>query len=136
MRSKLFGQQRLVYDRCFAHCGHLRLWNYWSSLALSRCSSASFCRHSIRPGAPPDTVACLSNLRSIGQALTIYVSENNGYLPGSGDTTGYSLISKNAVGTLINPTGVNISNIPGNVIQPEDWIGPLAARNGAFPADD
>jgi prepilin-type N-terminal cleavage/methylation domain-containing protein/prepilin-type processing-associated H-X9-DG protein len=77
-----------------------------------------------------NTVACLSNLRSIGQALTIYVSESNGYLPGSGDTSGYGLIAKNPVGTLINPPGVSITNIPGNVIQTEDWIGPLAAIMG------
>ena len=77
-----------------------------------------------------NTVVCLSNLRSIGQALTIYLSENNGFLPGSGNTTGRGLWKLNAVGTCVQATGVSITSIPGNVIQTEDWIGPLAAEMG------
>jgi prepilin-type N-terminal cleavage/methylation domain-containing protein/prepilin-type processing-associated H-X9-DG protein len=78
-----------------------------------------------------NSVACLANLRSIGQALTIYVSENNGYLPGSGNTTGRGLYVINAAGNCNAAPGVNIRSLNGNtVIQTEDWIGPLATVMG------
>jgi prepilin-type N-terminal cleavage/methylation domain-containing protein/prepilin-type processing-associated H-X9-DG protein len=35
-----------------------------------------------------NTVACASNMRQILQAMTSYVSQNNGYIPGSPNTTG------------------------------------------------
>jgi prepilin-type N-terminal cleavage/methylation domain-containing protein/prepilin-type processing-associated H-X9-DG protein len=76
-----------------------------------------------------NTVACLSNLRSIGQALTIYVSENSGYLPGSGDTTGAGLWTITAGKCVLAP-GVTSTNIPANAISTEDWIGPLATEMG------
>jgi prepilin-type N-terminal cleavage/methylation domain-containing protein/prepilin-type processing-associated H-X9-DG protein len=73
-----------------------------------------------------NTIACLANLRSIGQALTIYVTENQGYLPGSGLTTGAGLWV-GAATTAAKPTGATLLNMPpGDVIQCEDWIGPLA----------
>src|SRR4051794_28497788 len=34
-----------------------------------------------------NNVACLANLRSIGQAMTIYATENGGCIPGSGNTS-------------------------------------------------
>jgi prepilin-type N-terminal cleavage/methylation domain-containing protein len=77
-----------------------------------------------------NTVACLSNLRSIGQAMAIYMSESNGYLPGSGNTTGKSLWVLNTGGMCVQAPGVSITNIPGNVIQTSDWIGPLANDMG------
>jgi prepilin-type N-terminal cleavage/methylation domain-containing protein/prepilin-type processing-associated H-X9-DG protein len=75
-----------------------------------------------------NTVACLANLRSIGQALTIYVSENQGYLPGSGLTTGKGLWVPFAT-SAGKPTGASLTSMPigaGDAIQCEDWIGPLA----------
>ena len=78
-----------------------------------------------------NTIACLANLRSIGQALTIYVSESNGYLPGSGDTTGAGLwMIDPATQKCVAKTGVTVTNLPGNVIETEDWIGPLAVEMG------
>jgi prepilin-type N-terminal cleavage/methylation domain-containing protein/prepilin-type processing-associated H-X9-DG protein len=82
-----------------------------------------------------NSLACLANLRSIGQALMIYVSENNGYLPGSGDTTGAGLWQINSAGKCVPANGVTITNLPGNVIETEDWIGPLAQVMGlSLPA--
>jgi prepilin-type N-terminal cleavage/methylation domain-containing protein/prepilin-type processing-associated H-X9-DG protein len=92
-----------------------------------------------------NTIACLANLRSIGQALTIYVTENNGYLPGSGNTTGVGLWQANN-GNLALAKNVSISYVQGNsalpgvpadAIQCEDWIGPLARVMALpFPAKD
>src|SRR4051812_40219051 len=38
--------------------------------------------------AAAQSISCLANLRSLGQAMSIYVSENKGALPGSSLTTG------------------------------------------------
>src|ERR1700709_2808587 len=35
-----------------------------------------------------ETTYCLANLRTIGQGMTMYTAENNGWLPGSGWTSG------------------------------------------------
>jgi len=80
-----------------------------------------------------NTIQCLSNLRSIGQAMMIYINESYGYLPGSGNTTGRALWTLNSGECYLAP-GVSITNIPGNAIQTEDWMGPLAAEMGLpFP---
>ena len=77
-----------------------------------------------------NTVACEASLRSIGQAMISYVTENNEYLPGSGNTTGRGLWTLSNAGACVQAPGVSITNIPGNVIQTEDWIGPLAQEMG------
>jgi len=74
------------------------------------------------------SVACQANLRGIGQAMVIYVSENKGWIPGSAMTTGRHLFDIG--GTSTSPTfalktGINISNSPG-VIDIQDYIGPLS----------
>src|SRR5581483_10160566 len=35
-----------------------------------------------------ETTYCLANLRTIGQGMMMYTAENNGWLPGSGWTSG------------------------------------------------
>src|SRR5947209_2244323 len=37
--------------------------------------------------AAANNVSCLANLRSIGQGMTIYATENGGCIPGSGNTS-------------------------------------------------
>jgi len=78
-----------------------------------------------------NTIACLANLRSIGQALTMYVSQNNGYLPGSGNTTGRGLWMLSGTGTVVAANGVTTRNLNGvPVVECQDWIGPLATIMG------
>jgi prepilin-type N-terminal cleavage/methylation domain-containing protein len=75
-----------------------------------------------------NTAYCLANLRSIGQAMTMYVSENNGWIPGSGNTTGRHIWKESKSGThdtaILQPS-YSITNIP-RVNEPLDWAGPLA----------
>lgn len=81
-----------------------------------------------RARAAANTVACLANLRSIGQAMMMYTSESRGFIPGSGRTTGRHFW---APGTLVNATprtftpAANTLPFPG-AISFADWIGPLA----------
>jgi prepilin-type N-terminal cleavage/methylation domain-containing protein len=88
-----------------------------------------------------NTIACLANMRSIGQALTMYCAQNNGYIPGSGNTTGKPLWNIASGGNIVQAsiyheaTGTNgpitirgLGNL--TVIQPEDWIGPLSIVMG------
>lgn len=74
------------------------------------------------------TVACLSNLRVIGQAMVMYTTEQKGFLPGSGVTSGRHFWKP---GTLNNDNanrvyGPDGSNLPAGPIAPLDYIGPLA----------
>lgn len=66
------------------------------------------------------TVACLANMRSLGQAMTIYVSENNGYIPGSPYTTGREYANKEISGNKTTD-GENLGIF--------DWMSPLARVN-------
>lgn len=68
-------------------------------------------------------VACLSTMRGIGQALTLYVSENDGYLPGSPSTSGKHLW--NLTGTTVSYP-YTLATVPDGAIQIFDYIGPLA----------
>ena len=75
-----------------------------------------------------NTVACLANLRTIGQAMVMYTSEQRGYLPGSGNTTGWFFY---APGTLADGSAMTYSasgaNLPpSGPIAVLDYIGPLA----------
>jgi prepilin-type N-terminal cleavage/methylation domain-containing protein/prepilin-type processing-associated H-X9-DG protein len=61
-----------------------------------------------------NTVKCQANLRSIAQAMQLYVQSNKGYLPGSAVTTGAH---------LFNP-GMGNANCP-SVSHINDWQSPL-----------
>src|SRR3974390_668160 len=59
-----------------------------------------------------NSLQCQSNLRTIAQAMLLYVQQSKGYIPGSPNTTG------------IFPPGPNQFNVP-NVNQIWDWETPL-----------
>ncbi|HMO27290.1 MAG TPA: prepilin-type N-terminal cleavage/methylation domain-containing protein, partial [Tepidisphaeraceae bacterium] len=73
-----------------------------------------------------NTVKCLANLRSIGQAMMIYTTENKGAIPGSANTSSRHFY--NATWTLV----LNNSNaIPaGSPIEVFDFITPIARSMG------
>src|SRR5881409_172663 len=54
------------------------------------------------------SLQCLSNLRSMGQAMIMYTSQYQGYIPGSGFTTGRGFWDRNFVPTV----GLSSGNIP------------------------
>ena len=76
-----------------------------------------------------NTAYCLANLRTIGQAMMMYTSENNNWLPGSGWTSGAMFWNF----TTNPPKPVNpafsAANSPG-ISESNDWIGPLARQMG------
>lgn len=79
------------------------------------------------------TVACLANLRSIGQAMAIYVTESKGWIPGSPTTSSryffanpYSSINNTAPNLAIT----SAANVPPGPISVHDWIAPLAKLMG------
>jgi prepilin-type N-terminal cleavage/methylation domain-containing protein len=69
-----------------------------------------------------NSVACLANLRSAGQAMQMYVSENKGYIPGSPVTSSRHFF--NAPGSAV--VVVN-GAVPPGPIQTTDFIYPLGA---------
>jgi prepilin-type N-terminal cleavage/methylation domain-containing protein len=78
------------------------------------------------------TVSCLANLRSAGQAMMMWSGENNGAIPGSANTSGKQIWDPTN-GDAINPayrhngSPVSITNIPpGEPIAIYDWVAPLA----------
>lgn len=78
------------------------------------------------------TVSCLANLRSAGQAMIMWTSENRGEIPGSANTTGKKIWNPTN-GDAINPaytyngSPVSITNIPpDSPIAIYDWVQPLA----------
>jgi len=86
--------------------------------------------------AAAQSAQCLANLRSMGQAMMIYVSENKGYLPGSGATSGLCIFNPNAAyATQYTATSVP----PEAPIDPFDYFAPLTkmmrikAKNAASP---
>ena len=71
-------------------------------------------------------VACLANLRTLGQAMQIYVAENAGFIPGSANTSSRHFYPS---GTLQNssPLQYTTSTVPfPGPISVSDWCGPLA----------
>ncbi len=77
-------------------------------------------------------VSCLANLRSAGQAMMMWTSENKGEIPGSANTSG-KLIWSPANGDAINAnytyngSPVSITNIPpDSPIAIYDWVQPLS----------
>jgi prepilin-type processing-associated H-X9-DG protein len=73
------------------------------------------------------TVRCASNLHSLGQGMLIYVTENHGFIPGTGATTGQVFFTQpadtNAVGSTPLITNGNIP--PEAPIYPSDYFAPL-----------
>ena len=85
-----------------------------------------------------NSMGCLSNLRALGQAMHLYVTQNDDYLPGSGWTTARHIW--NDTGTAPNTYNTLYTiNTPGlGVTGHYDYIGPLARAMGLTldcPAD-
>jgi len=76
-----------------------------------------------RARAAANSVACLANLRSIGQALMIYTSEQKGAIPGTAHTTALNQWSR--TGNTFTRS-FNWNTNPGPALQLHDWLGPLA----------
>ena len=72
-----------------------------------------------------NTLKCLANLKSIAQAMQIYVTQNKGWIPGSPNTTGRHLWGTNSADGK-NPSNNNcpvVSHI-------NDWQSPIARVMG------
>ncbi len=76
-----------------------------------------------------NSITCFGNLRAIGQALAMYLAENDGYIPGSGNTSGRHLWKN--VGNQCVPADPSRSlmNLRGP-IECNDYIYPLAKAMG------
>jgi prepilin-type N-terminal cleavage/methylation domain-containing protein/prepilin-type processing-associated H-X9-DG protein len=72
------------------------------------------------------TTACLGNLHSIGQAMVMYASDNRGWLPGSGWTSGRQFWSSTSPASSVTFTSTNCPTIN----ESNDWVGPLAREMG------
>lgn len=72
------------------------------------------------------STACLSNLRALGQAMLIYTSENDDWIPGSPSTTGQYLWRTGANGEW-QPSSHTPDTVNGEAIEMFDYIGPLAS---------
>src|SRR4051794_6341501 len=71
------------------------------------------------------TVACTANLRSLAQAMAVYVGESKNFLPGSGYTTGIMFFNTTG-STWADSTNVGSGNMPlGGPMHPTDFIQPL-----------
>lgn len=69
------------------------------------------------------TVSCLANLRTIGQAMFLYTTEFKGWLPGSGYTSSRHLYSSPL--TSSSTLAYTPTNLPPGPISVHDWIAPL-----------
>src|SRR5271156_1285155 len=60
------------------------------------------------------SVKCLANLRSMGQAMQLYASENNGWILGSACSTGIAFFPRQFQTVLVNasPPAYKNGNIP------------------------
>jgi prepilin-type N-terminal cleavage/methylation domain-containing protein/prepilin-type processing-associated H-X9-DG protein len=71
-----------------------------------------------------NTIACSSNMRQIVQAMQMYASQNNGFIPGSPHTSGGFLYKNGALDPQYSD-----NNCPG-IISGYDWMSPLASVMG------
>src|SRR5687767_7117568 len=72
------------------------------------------------------SISCVSKLRSIGQAVAIYMSDSGGYIPGSPNTSSRHLWRANpSNGAFQLAPGTNINQVP-DVIDLFDYVYPLA----------
>jgi prepilin-type N-terminal cleavage/methylation domain-containing protein/prepilin-type processing-associated H-X9-DG protein len=74
------------------------------------------------------TVACLANLRSLGQAMAIYVAESKGAIPGSGATSGrhFFMATQTFDDSDHNWDTAPYAGVPDGPIAPNDYLYPLA----------
>jgi prepilin-type N-terminal cleavage/methylation domain-containing protein/prepilin-type processing-associated H-X9-DG protein len=87
--------------------------------------------------AAANSVACLANLRSLGQAMIIYASENKGAIAGSPHTTGRSLWSVTGSGAAsAYNRRYNWNTNAGSAMEFFDFYGPLAKLTGTKLQDD
>jgi prepilin-type N-terminal cleavage/methylation domain-containing protein/prepilin-type processing-associated H-X9-DG protein len=70
-----------------------------------------------------NTVYCAANLHSIAQSMVMYSSQNNGWLPGSGNTSGAFLLD------LTGSSNYSQNNCP-DIISFFDWMSPIASTMG------
>lgn len=80
-------------------------------------------------------VKCLANLRTIGQAMLLYASDNHDAILGSANTTGRCLWTTNAAGNFVGDIYSPTNLPPGSPIELYDWMGP-AARTLAIELPD
>jgi prepilin-type N-terminal cleavage/methylation domain-containing protein/prepilin-type processing-associated H-X9-DG protein len=81
-----------------------------------------------RARAAADSVACLANLRGIGQAMTTYAQQHGGAIPGSPHTTAWGMWWN--TGSFSLKPGVDIHHVPGDAVALYDFVGPLARIMG------
>lgn len=77
------------------------------------------------------TVACLANLRSAGQAMIMWTAEHKGEIPGSANTSGKRIIDSSTGNTnaswMRNGTAASATNMPEDEpIGIYDWVHPLS----------
>lgn len=77
--------------------------------------------------AAAESIVCLANLRSIAQAMQIYVSEQRGYLPGSASTSARHIWREKPGAPNTYDTIGTILNRAQGVVGLYDFIGPLAS---------
>jgi prepilin-type N-terminal cleavage/methylation domain-containing protein/prepilin-type processing-associated H-X9-DG protein len=76
-----------------------------------------------------NTVACLANLRSLGQAMAMYTSEYKGAIPGSPWTSGRHFFKPQFTDRDSDRVwGPNAAGVPDGPIAPFDYIDPLARQ--------
>jgi prepilin-type N-terminal cleavage/methylation domain-containing protein/prepilin-type processing-associated H-X9-DG protein len=79
------------------------------------------------------TITCAANLRSILQAMNMYVATNNGWIPGGPTTTG-KFIYRNDAQLTPDPT-YSDANLP-NITQSWDWMTPIMRQMGVKIIDE
>lgn len=81
-----------------------------------------------RARASANSVACLANLRGIGQAMIGYAQQYNSAIAGSPHTTAWGMWYN--PGSFSLKPGVDIHHVPGDAVALFDFIGPLARVMG------
>lgn len=71
--------------------------------------------------AAAQTVQCLANLRTMGQAMQLYAAESGGYILGAGSTSGRGIFKNDYSGMNYTETAIP-ADAP---IYPSDYIGPM-----------